>query len=266
MQHKHIPRKRFGQNFLRDQGIIHHIVGALSPKQGEHLIEIGPGQGAITLPVLRIAKQLEVVELDRDLIPDLKERVRSAGMLTVHEADALHFDFASVRQDERQLRVFGNLPYNISTPLIFHLLSYAPMISDMLFMLQKEVAERLAAAPSSDDYGRLSVMAQYYCQSAVLFDVPPTAFYPQPKVTSSIIRMIPYKTLPHVADNEELFAQIVKEAFGQRRKTLRNSLKQLVHDDTWASVDIHSDRRPETLSVQEFVQIANIAWQLSQSA
>lgn len=261
---QHIPRKRFGQNFLRDQGIIHHIVGALAPKTEDHLIEIGPGQGAITLPVLRIAKQLEVVELDRDLIPPLKERVGSAGSLTVHEADALLFDFASIKQDARLLRVFGNLPYNISTPLIFHFLSFAPIISDMLFMLQKEVAERLAASPGSDDYGRLSVMAQYYCQSAVLFDVPPTAFYPQPKVTSSIIRMIPYKTLPCVAKNEVFFSQIVKEAFGQRRKTLRNSLKQLVHDDTWSSVGIHSDRRPETLSVDEFVQLANVAWQLGQ--
>lgn len=262
---QHIPRKRFGQNFLRDQAIIHRIVGALAPKAGEHLIEIGPGQGAITLPVLRMAKQLEVVELDRDLIPDLKDRVSAAGSLTVYEADALQFDFASIRKDNEWLRVFGNLPYNISTPLIFHLLSYASIISDMLFMLQKEVAERLAAEPGTEGYSRLSVMAQYYCRAELLFHVPPTAFYPPPKVDSSIIRLIPHATLPFVADDEAFFAEIVKHAFGQRRKTLRNSLKNHVHDDTWADVQIHSDRRPETLSVEEFVKIANVACRLSKS-
>ena len=183
----HIPRKRFGQHFLSDQGIIQRIVAALAPRPGEHLVEIGPGQGAITLPILKLVKQFDVVELDRDLIPQLQERCAHAGKLQIHSADALEFDFSSLKNDARLLRVFGNLPYNISTPLIFHLLDFAPVIADMLFMLQREVAERLAAETASEHYGRLSVMVQYHCQVDLLFDVPPEAFYPPPQVTSSII-------------------------------------------------------------------------------
>lgn len=254
----HIPRKRFGQHFLCDQAIIQRIVAAIAPKITDHLIEIGPGQGAITVPVLKQSKQLEVVELDRDLIPILKERTERYGRLEVFSADVLEFDFASVKKDARLLRVFGNLPYNISTPLIFHLLSFAPIISDMTFMLQKEVAERLAAKPNTDDYGRLSVMVQYHCDVELLFDVPADAFFPPPQVKSSIVKLIPFQKPPYPAKDYAKFESVVKHAFGQRRKTLRNSLKELLNDDAWAHIDIHSDLRPENLSVKDFVAISNM--------
>lgn len=253
----HRPRKRFGQHFLCDQDVIHRIVASLAPKPGEHLVEIGPGQGAITIPVLKIAKELEVVELDRDLIPELRERSHDARGLHIHSADALEFDFASLKKDARSLRIFGNLPYNISTPLIFHLLEYADIVSDMLFMLQKEVAERLAAAPNTDHYGRLSVMVQYHCHVDLLFDVSKHSFFPPPQVESSIVQLRPHRELPVVADNYELFESVVKLAFQQRRKTLRNCLKTLVNDAMWERLPIRSDARAEALSVADFVLISN---------
>lgn len=253
----HIPRKRFGQHFLSDQAIVQRIVASLAPQANQHLIEIGPGQGAITLPVLKIAKSLEVVELDRDLIPQLEERCDRAGRLHIYSADALEFDFSSVRKDERLLRIFGNLPYNISTPLLFHLLTFAPIVADMLFMLQKEVAQRLAAPADSEHYGRLSVMVQYHCEVQLLFDVPPSAFFPPPQVMSSIVRLVPYKQLPYPAKDFSLFEKIVKQAFGQRRKTLRNSLKGIIDNGTWEQVTVHSDMRPENLSVKDFVELSN---------
>jgi 16S rRNA (adenine1518-N6/adenine1519-N6)-dimethyltransferase len=254
----HIPRKRFGQHFLSDQVIIHRIAAAIAPRPQDHLVEIGPGQGALTLPVLKLAKRMDAVELDRDLIEPLQDRCRHAGELIVHESDVLEFDFASLYRDGQKLRVIGNLPYNISTPLIFHLLEYGSIISDMIFMLQKEVALRLAAKVSTNDYGRLSVMVQYYCRVEYLFDVPPTAFYPPPKVDSSIIQLVPYQQLPHQATDPALFATVVKQAFSQRRKTLRNSLKSMMTDDIWAMLPISSTARAENLSVGEFVQIANL--------
>ena len=253
----HTPRKRFGQHFLRDQAVIHRIIAAIQPEVSQHLIEIGPGQGALTLPMLKKIKQLDVVELDRDLIPELQARCHHAGVLHVHEADALEFDFASVKQDARLLRVFGNLPYNISTPLLFHLLEYTQIVSDMVFMLQKEVAERMSAEPSTEHYGRLSVMIQYHCQVELLFDVPPQAFHPPPQVQSSMVRLTPYRTLPHPADNYTVFAEVVKQAFSQRRKTLSNCLKGMVTDAMWDELHIASNLRPENLSVQEFVAISN---------
>jgi 16S rRNA (adenine1518-N6/adenine1519-N6)-dimethyltransferase len=252
-----VPRKRFGQHFLRDQAVIKRIIASLAPQSSEHLIEIGPGQGALTVPVLKQIKQLEVIEFDRDLIPVLHERCDALGRLIVHEKDVLQFDFASVKKDDRLLRVFGNLPYNISTPLIFHLLDYASIISDMVFMLQKEVAERLAAEPSTEHYGRLSVMVQYHCQVDLLFDVAPSAFHPPPQVQSSILRLTPYHTLPLHAKNYDVFADLVKQAFGQRRKTLRNSLKNIVSDAVWEKLQIKPTQRPEELSVNEFVAMSN---------
>jgi 16S rRNA (adenine1518-N6/adenine1519-N6)-dimethyltransferase len=254
------PRKRFGQHFLQDQAIIARIVTALAPQKNEHLIEIGPGQGALTVPVLKQTQQLEVIEFDRDLIPELEYRaafVKRAGLI-IHQADALDFDFASLKTDARLLRIFGNLPYNISTPLLFHLLDFAPIISDMLFMLQKEVAQRLAAAPGSKEYGRLSVMLQYHCAAKLLFGVPANAFYPPPQVQSSIVQLTPYRTLPYRAENYAHFAEIVKQAFGQRRKTLRNSLRALVNDASWSAVSISSALRAENLSVKDFVELSNI--------
>jgi 16S rRNA (adenine1518-N6/adenine1519-N6)-dimethyltransferase len=253
----HIPRKRFGQHFLRDQNVIQRIVAAIRPTPVDHLVEIGPGQGAITLPVLKLSHKLEVIEFDRDLIPELEARTEARGGLIIHEADALSFDFASLCHDGKPLRVFGNLPYNISTPLLFHVLSFADKISDMVFMLQKEVAERLAAEADTDDYGRLSVMVQYHCKVELLFDVPPGAFHPPPKVQSSIVRLTPYHSLPHPVSNYQLFESVVKHAFGQRRKTLRNSLKELVDAETWERLPIRSDLRAEDLTVKDFVTISN---------
>ncbi len=251
-----LARKRFGQHFLCNEAIIQQIIAALAPQQEEHLIEIGPGQGALTVPVLELIKKLEVIELDRDLIPELEKRCQRKGELHIYAADALTFNFANLKTDDRLLRVFGNLPYNISTPLIFHLLSFAPMISNMLFMLQKEVAERLAAKPSRPEYGRLSVMTQYHCQIERLFDVPASAFYPEPRVTSSIVLLKPYRQYPYQANDYALFETIVRQAFNQRRKTLRNSLKECIDDDGWAHTAIRSDLRPENLSVKDFVEIS----------
>jgi len=253
----HIPRKRFGQHFLCDQTVVQNIVAAITPKPGEHLIEIGPGQGAITLPVLKRAKQLEVIELDRDLIPQLQERTEHAGRLHVYLQDVLDFDFSSIKKDARLLRIFGNLPYNISTPLIFHLIDHSAVIADMVFMLQKEVAERLAATANTEAYGRLSVMVQYHWHVELLFDVPATAFHPPPQVESSILRLTPHHQIPYPVKDYALFAEVVRHAFGQRRKTLRNSLKNLVSDEVWKRVSINSQLRAENLSVKDFALITN---------
>lgn len=253
----HIPRKRFGQHFLCDQEVIQRIIAALNPKRSEHLIEIGPGQGALTLPILKQVGSLEAIEFDRDLIPELNERCEKMGSLQIYSQDALTFDFASVKKDDRSLRVFGNLPYNISTPLIFHLLNFSSLMSDMLFMLQKEVAERMAAHANEKNYGRLSVMVQYHCAVELLFTISPHAFFPPPQVQSSMVRLLPYHDAQHKAHDYELFALLVKQAFGQRRKTLRNSLKGIIDDDVWASLPIRSDLRPENLSVKDFVELSN---------
>lgn len=252
------PRKRFGQHFLHDKQIIQQLVDTISPMPGQHLIEIGPGQGALTVPILRIVQQLDVVELDWDLIPALKTRCLGKGALIVHQADALEFDFTSVLHANERLRVIGNLPYNISTPLIFHLLTFAPHILDMHFMLQKEVVDRLAATPNSQHYGRLSIMAQYHCNVVGLFHVPPRAFYPPPQVESRIVRLIPYPIIPHPATNYQHFAELVKTAFSHRRKTLRNSLKTMLTDAHWERSQIDSQRRAEELSVADYVRLSNV--------
>ncbi|RUR55134.1 16S rRNA (adenine(1518)-N(6)/adenine(1519)-N(6))-dimethyltransferase RsmA [Vreelandella populi] len=254
---QHRARKRFGQNFLRDLGIISRIVRSIGPREGDRLVEIGPGQGALTGPLLEAAGALEVIELDRDLIPGLRVQFFNYPEFVIHEGDALKFDFAALKGDGPALRVVGNLPYNISTPLIVHLLTAGNAIADMHFMLQKEVVERLAAQPGGTDWGRLSVMAQYYCQVDQLFIVPPEAFVPRPKVDSAIVRLTPHATLPHVADDPALLFELVKLAFGQRRKTLRNNFKGRVSPETLEALGIDPTRRPQTLTVAEYVAIAN---------
>lgn len=249
-------RKRFGQNFLQSPGVISRIVATLAPQPGQALVEIGPGHGALTGPVLEQAGALTAIELDRDLAGELQQRFGAAG-LTLIGADALRFDFAALVGEGRRLRVFGNLPYNISTPLLFHLLAQRAVIGDMLFMLQREVVDRLAAGPGQADYGRLGVMVQYACAVEALFVVPPGAFWPAPKVQSRIVQLTPHATLPYPAADERRFANIVQRAFAQRRKTLRNSLAGVVSAEQFAAAGIDPGRRPETLSVAEFVRLAD---------
>jgi 16S rRNA (adenine1518-N6/adenine1519-N6)-dimethyltransferase len=253
----HKPRKRFGQHFLHDPNIIRAIIAAINPKPGEHVVEIGPGLGAITCPLLEKLPTLEVVELDRDVIPLLEERCSQFGQLNIHQADALRFDFSQLCAEPRGLRVVGNLPYNISTPLIFHLLDSSEKIRDMHFLLQQEVVQRITAAPGGGDYGRLSIMVQYRCRAQYLFHVGRGAFRPPPKVESAVVRLEPYTELPHRADNERLFAQLVNQAFSQRRKTLRKSLRGLSEDRHFKAADIDPGKRPEQLSVGEFVALSN---------
>jgi len=253
----HIVRKRFGQHFLHDKHIIQRLVDAINPESSQHLVEIGPGQGALTLPILKAVGQLDVIEIDWDLIPALKIRCLGKGALIAHQADALEFDFTTLLQETELLRIIGNLPYNISTPLIFHLLKFAPHIHDMHFMLQKEVVDRLAASPGDSAYGRLGIMVQYHCKVTALFHVPPSAFYPPPQVDSSVVRLVPYHDIAHRAVDYNFFTQLVKQAFSQRRKTLRNSLKSLVSDADWEKVDIDPHLRPEELAVADYVKLSN---------
>ncbi len=249
----HTPRKRFGQNFLADPHYIRAIVDAIGPVRDDLMVEIGPGLGALTEPLLTRLDHLHVVEIDRDLIARLKDRF-SPERLTVHEGDALKFDFGALGDG---LRVVGNLPYNISSPLLFHLAESAAHIRDMHFMLQKEVVDRMAAAPGSEAYGRLSVMLQYRFFVDRLFIVPPGAFRPAPKVDSAIVRLVPHATLPHPARDEALFARLVTAAFGQRRKTLRNTLKTFLSSGDWAAVGIDPGLRAEELDVGAFVRLAD---------
>lgn len=257
MQHK--ARKRFGQNFLHDEHVIARIVAAVGIHADDRLVEIGPGQGALTHEILPLIKQLDVIELDRDLIAGLALLKSRYPGLIIHNTDALRFDFAGLgREPGQKLRIIGNLPYNISTPLIFHLLDHADIIKDMHFMLQKEVVERMAATPGSGQYGRLSIMVQYFCQVDNLFLVPPTAFNPAPKVDSAIVRLVPYTTLPCPADNFENLSRLVNQAFSQRRKTLRNCIKTLLSVEQIESVGVDASLRPENVSLVDFVRLANL--------
>jgi 16S rRNA (adenine1518-N6/adenine1519-N6)-dimethyltransferase len=255
---KHIAKKRFGQNFLTDQGVIYSLVEAISPKADDLLVEIGPGLGALTQPLLKKLNHLHVVEIDRDIIAWM-ESFYPKDKLTIHNADALKFNFAELANlsPDNKIRVTGNLPYNISTPILFHLLDNVGSIIDMHFMLQKEVVERMVADPSTSEYGRLSVMLQYRLKMEYLITVPPEAFDPAPKVESAFVRCVPHKVLPYPAKNEALFSKIVTAAFGQRRKTLRNTLKAYLDDAGFTAVGIDSGLRAENLSVEQFVSIAN---------
>jgi len=250
---RHVPRKRFGQHFLVDQHYIERIVGALGAQPGDRLVEIGPGLGALTRPLLDRVTHADVVEIDRDLARKLASEF-TADHLSVHVADALTFDFRSLGSD---LRIVGNLPYYISSPLLFHLAQFEANLRDVTVMLQKEVVDRMIAPPATPEYGRLSVMLQVLFRIERLFNVPPGAFRPAPKVGSAVARLTPLREeRPHLAD-ERLFAQIVAAAFGQRRKTLRNALKTLATEVQLESVGIESGARGETLAVDDFVRLAN---------
>jgi len=253
---KHRARKRFGQNFLHDPAVIRRIIQSIDPKPGERLVEIGPGQGAITLPLLRACGELHVIELDRDLVQPLADKARDSGQIVIHQQDALRFDFSRLA-NERRIRLVGNLPYNISTPLLFHLIDQSGYIQDMHFMLQKEVVDRLAATPGGDDYGRLSVMIQYYCQVTPLFRVAPGAFRPAPKVESAFVRLIPHAQPPVAVEDVLCLETLVRQAFSQRRKTLRNSLKGVLTGEEIAHTGTDPAARPQTISLQQYAVLAN---------
>jgi 16S rRNA (adenine1518-N6/adenine1519-N6)-dimethyltransferase len=252
----HRPRKRFGQNFLHDPVIIHKIINAIRPEKSDALLEIGPGQGAITCPLLEAAGKLTVVELDRDLIGPLQARCSTLGELTVFSADALTFDFCAVA-GQQMLRVIGNLPYNISTPLLFHLLDQHQCIKDMHFMLQKEVVERMAASPGSGQYGRLSVMLQQRCRVTPLFTIGSGAFKPPPRVESAFVRLEPYSEPIVQVMDQKAFETLVKQAFSQRRKTLRNTLRDLLDVEDISRLGIDPAARAESLHIDDFAALAN---------
>jgi len=252
----HKPRKRFGQNFLHDQNVIQNIVYAIAPQDDQTLVEIGPGQGAITRLLLEHCKQLHVIEIDRDLVRHLKIQFPANEKLLIHNIDVLNFDFNSLTADQH-LRLVGNLPYNISTPLLFHIFNHAHNIEDMHFMLQKEVVDRMAATPGSKRYGRLSIMTQYHCEVEPLFDVAPGSFNPPPKVKSSIVRLIPHAKKPVTVTDYLQFAHIVNQAFSLRRKTMRNALKTIISEQGLNDCDIDPTKRPETISLKEFATISD---------
>jgi 16S rRNA (adenine1518-N6/adenine1519-N6)-dimethyltransferase len=249
----HIPRKRFGQNFLIDDGIIAGIISAIMPRRNDNLVEIGPGLGALTGPLLDRLDLLQVIEIDRDLIARLRTQY-PPDRLAIHEGDVLEFDFAALGHD---MRIVGNLPYNISTPLLFRFATYAGHIRDIHVMLQREVVERMVAAPGDSEFSRLSVMLQYRFDMEKLIDVPADSFDPAPKVESAVVRLMPMNPLPHPARNETLFAELVSRAFSQRRKTLRNTLKGMVTAEQLAALGINAGARAQELSVADFVRIAD---------
>jgi len=257
----HIVRKRFGQNFLHDHHIISNILGSLYYNKDQHWVEIGPGQGALTESILTDGIQLDVVELDRDLVRFLSFKFRNFSNLTIHSSDALKFDFSALATQGEKLHILGNLPYNISTPLMFHLLENTPLIADMTFMLQKEVVDRICAEPGSKKYGRLSVMMQYYCETEHLFDVPPESFNPAPKVMSSIVRLVPHEQPPVVIDSVKSLNTVVTAAFSQRRKTLRNSLKKLILESNIVALDIDPTIRAECLPLEDFAKLSQFVHQ-----
>lgn len=250
------PRKRFGQHFLRDHTVIERIAAAFAPRPGETIVEIGPGEGVLTRALLARAAPLHVVEFDRDLVARLRADF-PAERLIVHAADALRFDFKQLVPPGARARLIGNLPYNISTPLLFHLLDQLDSIGDMLFMLQKEVVDRLAAAPDTPDYGQLSVLMQWRVDVEPLFDVAPQAFFPPPKVDSTVVRLTPRATPPIRPRDPDMFIKVVKAAFANRRKMLRNNLRALIDADRLQALGIDPQRRAETLTLQEFCRLAD---------
>ena len=253
----HQARKPFGQNFLHDPGVIERIIRAINPGPDDSIVEIGPGLGALTEEILAVNPRLQVVELDRDLIPVLRTKFFNYPEFRIHEADALKFDFSQLMVD-RPLRIIGNLPYNISTPLIFHLLGQAGVVQDMHFMLQKEVVQRMAAVPGDNNYGRLGIMTQYFCKVQPLFEVGPGAFRPAPKVESAIVRLVPHGTLPHPARDLTTLQAVVRTAFNARRKTLRKALGGMVSVAQLQSLGISDGLRPENLGLADYVAIADL--------
>jgi len=254
----HRARKRFGQNFLVDSSVVEDIVNAVAPQPGQRLVEIGPGTGALSSRLLAAAGELHVIEIDRDLVADLQRRYAGQSV-HVHQADALKFDFRELaHQLGGPLRIVGNLPYNISTPLLFHLMAATDCIADMHFMLQKEVVARIAAVPGNKQYGKLSLMVQARCAVTPLFDVPPSAFAPPPEVNSSVFRCVPYPQALVAAEDFERFTRVVTAAFAQRRKTLHNNFKGLLTDAHLQAAGIAPSQRAEELSLADYARLAQL--------
>lgn len=259
----HTARKRFGQNFLHDTHVIQNIVAAICPQKDQFLLEIGPGLGALTEPVAEQIDRLTVLELDRDLAERLRHHPFLHQKLNVIETDAMQFDFAQLyaseklAEEQQKIRVFGNLPYNISTPLMFHLFKFCDIIQDMHFMLQKEVVKRLCAAPNSKAYGRLTIMTQYFCQVMPVLEVPPSAFKPAPKVDSAVVRLIPHQQLPHAVKDLYWLNRVTAQAFNQRRKTLRNALSTLISPENLTALSIDLNGRAENLSIADYARLAD---------
>jgi 16S rRNA (adenine1518-N6/adenine1519-N6)-dimethyltransferase len=249
-------KKRYGQHFLHDRGTIERIVRAIGPCPGDRIVEVGPGRGAITAPLLRSAGSLDAIEIDTDVVPGLTERCAGLGELRVHLADALEFDFRALRGDGAPLRLVGNLPYNVSTPLLFHFVSQIDAFASMHFMLQKEVVARMAAAPGSKTYGRLTVMLAPWVRVESLFDIGTGAFTPPPKVVSTFFALRPHSAPPFAIADHAAFARVVSAAFSQRRKTLRNSLSGLLDTDAIAAAGVDPGARPETLAPERFAALA----------
>lgn len=256
---EHRARKRFGQNFLHDARVIERIQAAIAATPGDRIVEIGPGQGAITAGLLIAAGALDVVELDRDLIDPLRDRLGHLGDLRIHQGDALKFDLCALVPDGTGLRIVGNLPYNISTPLLFRFLEQSDCIRDLHLMLQKEVVDRIVADPGDKTYGRLSVMVQTQCSTDCLFRIGAGAFTPAPKVESAFLRLQPHRPPRYRIEDPALHARIVAAAFGQRRKTLRNSLSELVDTELLLANDINPTLRAENLDVESYARLANAA-------
>lgn len=256
----HTPKKRFGQNFLKDNHTVQHILNHLHLEPTDAVVEIGPGLGALTVPLHDNLNHLTVVEIDRDLAKKLSLAFLKSPKLTIHTQDALKFDFAALYQElgsQKKLRVIGNLPYNVSTPLLFHLYSFAHLIHDMHFMVQKEVANRLIATPNQKAYGKLGILSQYHCRVEHLFDVPPEAFFPKPAVDSAFVRLTPHLHLSVRAHNFSLLEEVLRTAFNQRRKTLRNALNSLLSPEEFTQLAIDPNLRPEALSLDEFIRMSN---------
>jgi 16S rRNA (adenine1518-N6/adenine1519-N6)-dimethyltransferase len=256
---EHRARKRFGQNFLHDRQVIDRIHGALAASPTDRIVEIGPGQGAITEGLLIAAGALDVIELDRDLIAPLAQRLDGLGTLRIHQGDALAFELCALAPAGERLRLVGNLPYNISTPLLFRFIEQSDCIHDMHLMLQREVVERIVAAPGNKTYGRLSVMVQSFCTADALFRIAPGAFTPAPKVESAFLRLRPHRTLPYPIDDRAWHARIVTAAFSQRRKTLRNSLSGLIPPELLDTAEIDPGLRAEALDIASYARLANVA-------
>jgi 16S rRNA (adenine1518-N6/adenine1519-N6)-dimethyltransferase len=260
----HLPRKRFGQNFLRDSAVVNNILIAVNPGAEDHLVEIGPGEGVMSAAFLQTRDQLDAIEIDRDLAAHLRQRFADYSRFRLYEADALRFDLRTLGAS-RKLRVVGNLPYNISTPLLFHLFSQTGIIEDMHFMLQNEVIDRLCAEAGDADYGRLGIMANYYCRAEKLFEVYPESFYPQPRVVSAIVRLVPHQHPPVDAD-PRLLGKVVTTAFSQRRKTLRNALRPLFDEAGLREAGVNPDARAETITLHQYGALARRLGQSHQVA